>query len=84
MTKTCKKEKESELINWETGEKEGEATIMSLKEKKFKELAEEDKEGHETFESDKEMYATYSKYYSTNVSENTTLKIIRLGEFKFL
>lgn len=73
-----------ELINWEAGTKEGKATIVSLKEKKFKELTEEDKEDHEKFESDEEMYETYSKYYKTPVDENTTLKIIRLGEFKFL
>ena len=73
-----------ELINWEAGTKEGEATIINLREKKFKELTEEDKEGHEKFESDEEMYATYSKYYYTTVDENTSLKLLRLGEFSFL
>ena len=73
-----------ELINWETGKKEGEATIIYLTEKKFKELTEEDKEGHEKFESGEEMYATYSKYYGTKIDENTFLKIIKLGELSFL
>jgi len=73
-----------ELINWETGEKEGEATIIGLSEKEFKDLTEEDKIGHEKFESEEEMYETYSKYYDTKVDENTSLKIIKLGEFIFL
>ena len=53
------------------------AEIEAVQEKRFSELAPEDKSGHESFESDEQMYETYSKYYSTTVDSQTKLKIIR-------
>lgn len=71
------------LVNWEKGQKEGEATILSVEQKKFKDLTEKDWEGHEAFTSEKELYATYSKYYNKEIDSNTALKIIKLGGFDF-
>lgn len=50
--------------------------IVKVLEKKFGELTDDDKQGHETFETDTDMYAEYSKYYRTKVDQNTPLKII--------
>lgn len=53
------------------------ARIVSVVEKKFNELIDDDKSGHESFESDEEMYRTYGRYYDGTVDPDTTLKIIR-------
>lgn len=50
--------------------------IVKVIEKPFKKLSFEDKAGHEKFNSDQEMYATYSKYYKTEVGPETLVKII--------
>ncbi|MCI8470765.1 MAG: hypothetical protein HFJ35_04710 [Clostridia bacterium] len=51
--------------------------IIRVIEKKFKDLNEQDLDGHERFASKEEMYATYSTYYNKTVDENTLVKIIR-------
>lgn len=66
-----------ELREFGVDEPFGYAEIVSVLEKRFSELTEEDKIGHEDFKSDEQMYETYSKYYSTNVDSETKLKIIR-------
>ncbi|MDE1871626.1 MAG: ASCH domain-containing protein [Candidatus Micrarchaeota archaeon] len=53
------------------------AEVTSVKETTFKELTDEDKEGHEEFGSEEEMYKTYSEYYKFEVVPETKLKIIR-------
>jgi len=58
------------------------AEVLSAKEKKFRELTEEDKKGHEVFSSDKEMYKTYSRYYNIKVNPKTKVKIIKFKLIK--
>lgn len=58
-------------------EKFATATITSIRKTTFGELTEEDKKGHEKFNSDEEMYETYSRYYKTQVTKGTRIKIIR-------
>ncbi|MBU1133255.1 ASCH domain-containing protein [Patescibacteria group bacterium] len=53
------------------------AEITWIKETTFGALTKEDKEGHEKFNSEQELYATYSKYYSTKVTPETPLKVIK-------
>ena len=69
------------LCIWETGKEFAKAKIISVKELKFKDLNEKDKEGHEKFSSDNEMYETYSNYYNKQVIPETKLKVI---EFKII
>ncbi len=69
------------LINWETGEKFGEAEIIELEEKPMKELNETDYIGHEKFGNHEEMMETYQKYYGDKVNSETLVKIIK---FKLL
>lgn len=69
------------LLVWETKEEFNKAIVTEVKEKQFKNLTENDWQGHEKFENDKEMYKTYSKYYNQPVTENTIVKIIK---FKLL
>jgi hypothetical protein len=54
----------------------GRAKITRVIEKPFKDLSEEDRQGHETFSSDKEMYERYSGYYNTEVGPDSVVKII--------
>ncbi len=68
---------EMQFVVWETGEVFAKAKIVHVVEKKFKQLNEEDLEGHEKFSSKEEMYATYSTYYKKQVNENTIVKIIK-------
>lgn len=68
---------EVQLVNWDTREVFGDAVLSSVREKKMKELTEEDFDGHEKFSSDEEMYATYRKYYGEGVGPETLVKIIR-------
>ena len=53
------------------------AEIESVTAKRFADLTEDDKKGHETFTSDDEMYETYQKYYKSPVGPDTELKIVR-------
>jgi len=55
--------------------------LIEVQEKTFRDLTEEDKEGHEEFKDDEEMYKTYSDYYTTQIIPNTSLKVIK---FKIL
>ena len=66
-----------QFLVWETQEIFANAKIVDVVEKKFKELNEQDWDGHEKFETMEEMYATYSKYYNKEVNENTIVKIIK-------
>jgi hypothetical protein len=68
---------ECELLIWETLEQFATAHLLDVQEKAFKELTEEDWEGHETFDSDEEMYATYSTYYKQPVGPDTLVKVIK-------
>jgi len=71
-----------ELINSEISEKFSEAIIEEIREKKFKELNEEDFNGHEKFSSKEEMYKTYLGYYGEQFSPETIVKIIRFKLIK--
>lgn len=70
-----------ELVNWDTGEIFGRATLVGAREKKMGELEESDFDGHEKFTSEEEMYQTYRGYYGDRVGPDTIVKIIR---FKLL
>lgn len=66
-----------QFLVWETKEVFANARIINVIEKKFKDLNEQDLEGHEKFASKEEMYTTYSVYYNKVVDENTLVKIIK-------
>ena len=53
------------------------AEIVASREVAFRDLTDDDWEGHEKFESDDEMYEAYSKYYSAEVNKNTIVKIVK-------
>ena len=64
------------LLKFGEDEPFGTARIIRVVEKFFKELAQQDKYGHESFATDVEMYETYSRYYKTSVGPDTVVKII--------
>ena len=66
-----------DLVNWNTGEKFGEATLIQVLEKKMGELEDSDFDGHEKFSNNDEMYQTYRTYYGDRVGPDTVVKIIR-------
>jgi hypothetical protein len=53
------------------------AVVLFVAEKRFQDIDEQDREGHEKFDSDKEMYLTYSRYYGFQVTPETRAKIIK-------
>ncbi len=65
------------FLIWKTLEEFAKAKIISVKEKTFGELVDEDWDGHEKFSSDEEMYEGYKKYYNRQVGENSLLRIVR-------
>ena len=69
------------LLDASTKEEFSKAIITHVKETTFGNLTHQDWEGHEKFESEEEMYKTYSKYYSCEITPETPLKIIK---FKLL
>lgn len=69
------------FLDNETKEEFAVAELNSVKETKFKDLVEYDWAGHEKFDSDQEMYQSYSKAYSREVTPETDLKIVH---FKLL
>lgn len=52
------------------------AKIKKVIEKRFGDLTESDKQGHEKYKNDLEMYNEYSKYYKVLVDSGTLVKII--------
>jgi len=52
--------------------------VCDVRETRFADLSEEDKNGHERFDSDDDMYATYTSYYRRPVGPETPLKVIKL------
>lgn len=64
------------LVNKETGEEFAKAVITKVREKKLKDLQDNDFEGHEKYESEEKMYETYRKYYGDKVNPDTIVKII--------
>lgn len=75
--KDISEDDELSLVVWETGEEFVKAKVTFVKENKFKDLNEEDWEGHERYASNEEMYKEFSIYYKQAVDENTVVKIIR-------
>lgn len=65
------------LLVKETKEEFAKAKILHIKETTFGSLTAEDWNGHETFDSEEEMYATYSQYYNTPITNETQLKVIK-------
>lgn len=65
------------LIHASTREEFAKARIISVKETTFDNLTQEDKIGHEKFSNNEIMLQTYSKYYKTQVTGNTILKVIK-------
>jgi len=65
------------LLNWVTLKEFAKAVVVSIKEKSFSELSEEDWQGHEKYESNEKMYEEYSKYYKQKIDKNIKLKIIK-------
>ncbi|HEY5383048.1 MAG TPA: ASCH domain-containing protein [Candidatus Paceibacterota bacterium] len=66
-----------DLVNSDTKEKFGKATLIKVWEKKMEELVDSDFDGHEKFESEEEMYKIYRTYYGNKVGSETIVKIIR-------
>jgi hypothetical protein len=65
------------LINKDTMEEFGTARIISVREKRLKDLGDTDFEGHEKFESEEKMYEAYRSFYGDTVSPETIVKIIK-------
>ena len=65
-----------EFGNSETREVFAKAEITKVVEKQFKDLNEEEKEGHEKYESEEELFKQFEKYYGKPVNNDTVFKII--------
>jgi len=59
------------------GQEFAKAKVLWIKETIFKNLTNEDLEGHEKFSSEEGMYQTYSRYYNMKVEPKTKVKIIK-------
>ena len=74
--------KNGDLLNfrvWETGKDFAKAVITGIKEKRIRELKEEDFEGHEKFENEKDMVDQYREYYGDKVNTESVVKIINFN-----
>lgn len=72
--------KEGDLVDflvYETGNSFAKAEIINIREKKLRELKQEDFEGHEKFKDENEMYKTYRKYYGDRINSESVIKIIK-------
>lgn len=68
---------EVDLINSSTEKKFARARILEKCIKKFVDLTDYEKEGHEKFASEDAMYKTYGEYYKIPVDENTEITVIK-------
>lgn len=64
------------LINSDNGEGFAKAKIVSVREKKFKDLSEIDTKNHEKFKNKEEMLKTYNGYYAGRINWDTKVKVI--------
>jgi len=69
------------LINSDFEEEFAKAKIISLYEKKFKDIEINDQNGHEKYEDFYKMIEIYQKYYGDRVTGDSLVKIIK---FKLL
>lgn len=69
------------FLDKETKQPFAKVILTEVEEKIFKDLTDEDKKGHEDFKSEEEMFKTYSEYYKTEITPETSLKVIK---FKLL
>jgi len=65
------------LFNSDILEEFAKAKIISINEKKLKDINEVDYDGHEKFENNDEMIKTYQRYYGDKVTGNSFVKIIK-------
>lgn len=70
------------FLNSNTKEEFAKAELTKVVEKPFKDLTDDDWQGHERFQSDKEMYRSYSDYYGRGVDRTTLIKIIHFELIK--
>jgi hypothetical protein len=61
----------------ETNEAFAKAVLTDVRLTSFKDLQDEDWQGHEPFTSKSDMYKTYSGYYGCVVDESTPVKIVK-------
>lgn len=71
-----------EFVNKETGEIFGHAKILEVREKKLKDIQDEDFDGHEKFENNDAMIEQYKVYYGEKVSGETVVKLIKFSFHK--
>jgi predicted house-cleaning noncanonical NTP pyrophosphatase (MazG superfamily)/uncharacterized protein YqfB (UPF0267 family) len=64
------------LQDWESEEKIGEAEITAVREKRLKELDENDFEGHEKYENEEAMLQGFRLFYGDRVTRDTKVKMI--------
>lgn len=61
-----------------------EVTLTQVVEKKFGDITDEDKVGHEDMGDKANMYAVFAGYYNKPVDDDTVIKIIRFHVDRFL
>ncbi len=65
------------LINKDTLDQFGKASILFIREKRLGDLEDSDFNGHEKFESEEKMYESYRNYYGDRVTPDSIVKIIK-------
>lgn len=65
-----------EFGNSETREVFAKAELTKVIEKPFKDLEENEKEGHEKYTNEEELFKQFEKYYGKPVNSDTIFKII--------
>lgn len=53
------------------------AVVLSVTEKRLKDLNDFDKEGHEDVGTNENMYRTYNSYYKEEITPETKVKVIK-------
>jgi hypothetical protein len=65
-----------DFLNTETKEKFATAKLTKVSEKRFSELSDDERVGHEKFNSIEDMYNYYSKVYKQPVTSQSLVKVI--------
>lgn len=68
---------ELSLVNADSGEAFGTATITSVREKQLGAVEDSDYDGHERYASAKEILETFRTYYGGRVTSESILKIVQ-------
>ncbi len=72
------------FVNKETGKEFAHAVISEVKQKRFADVNDDDRLGHEKFKDREDMLETYKRYYGDRINDDTLVKVVKFKITKLI